>query len=103
MPVNLTSVNSKDAAAMGLAVSWTDCQFVMIVADKGLVSCGVIDVEVMNRFGAAIAITRGTPEKPLVTADDLLAATVAEVTDKAAEYGVQPGMTGQEALDLLGG
>jgi len=103
MAVNVVPVASKNAACLGLMVSWEGCQFVMIVADKGLVSCGVIDNAVMERFSAAIAIARGTPEKPLRTVDDLLSARIADVTTKAAEYGVAVGMTGEEALSLLSG
>jgi len=103
MPITILPVRGKSAAAMGLAVSWQDSQFVMIVTDKGLVSCGVIDMAVMNRAGAAIAVARGTKEKPLVTVDDLLAARIAEVTEKAAAYGITPGMTGKEALEILSG
>lgn len=103
MPIIISPVRGKSAASMGLAVSWQDSQFIMIVTDKGLVSCGVIDVAVMNRAGAAIAVARGTKEKPLVTVEDLLAAPIAEVTEKAAAYGAAPGMTGKEALEILSG
>lgn len=103
MSIQIESVLTKDSPALGLQVAWSDAQFVMIVAEKGLVSCGVIDKEVMNRFGAAIAIARGTPEKPLKTTDDLLCAAIVEVTEKAAAYGITPGMSGREALERLSG
>ncbi|HOZ47311.1 MAG TPA: DUF1805 domain-containing protein [Candidatus Hydrogenedentes bacterium] len=101
MAITITSMACHGAPASGLAVSWSDSQFVMIIADKGLVACGVVDKEVMERAGAAIAIARGTREKPLKTVEDLLGARIADITAKAAAYGVQPGMSGQEALDLL--
>jgi len=99
--VKTTPVAGKGSPAVGLEVSWIDSQFVMIIAEKGVVACGVIDKGVMERAGAAIAIARGTPQKQLVTVDDLLSAKIQDVTEKAAGYGVTVGMTGREALDIL--
>jgi len=102
MEIKTVPVQAGGKTAQGLMVSWDGGQFVMIVAEKGLVSCGVIDKAVMERFDAAVAIARGTPEKPLKTVEDLLAARIADVTKKAASsFGVGAGMTGQEALGKL--
>lgn len=101
MPIRTFPLNHAGVTAEGLEVSWAGGQFVLIVAPQGLVACGVIDPVVMNRFGAAVAIARGTPECPLVTYEDLLKARVAEVTDAAAEFGIRPGMTGSETLERL--
>ena len=97
MAIRTTPLGNAEA----LEVDWEGGQFVMIVAEKGVLSCGVVDDQVMNRFGAAVAIARGTPENPLVTPDDLLGAKVADVTDEAAARGVEIGMTGAEALAKL--
>jgi len=99
--VKTTPVAGKNSPAVGLEVKWVDSQFVMIIAETGVVACGVIDKDVMERAGAAIAIARGTPQKQLVTVDDLLSAKIQDVTEKAAGYGVANGMTGREALDIL--
>jgi uncharacterized protein YunC (DUF1805 family) len=101
MSISITPVNGNKSAANGLSVTWDGGQFVMIIADKGLVACGIVDFEVALKFNFAIAIAHGSPEKPLVTAEDLLEAKVTEVTEKARELGVKPGMTGREALDKL--
>ncbi|MFP4502698.1 MAG: DUF1805 domain-containing protein [Candidatus Hydrogenedentota bacterium] len=101
MPVNIVPALSKTTPALGIEMSWQDSQCVMIVTEKGMVACGVIDTEVMDRMGAAIAIARGTKEKPLVTTPDLLSASIEEMTGKAAEHGVTVGMTGAEALAML--
>jgi len=101
MKIEMVPVKSGKEDSQGLQVSWQGGQFVMIVTERGLVSCGVIDKEVMGRFGAAVAIARGTPQKPLVTVDDLLGARIADVTREAASYGVEVGMSGKEALEKL--
>ena len=101
MPIQTTPVETPSGIAEGLEVSWDGGQFVMIIGEHGVLSCGVVDDKVMTRFGAAVAIARGTPENPLVTPNDLLAAKVADVTDEAAEKGVTVGMTGADALAKL--
>jgi uncharacterized protein YunC (DUF1805 family) len=99
--VCVQSVPSKGATALGLTAAWEDSQFVVIITKKGMVACGVVDKNVMQNVGAAIAISRGTKEKPLVTIDDLLNAKIMDVTEKAADYGIKVGMSGKEALDIL--
>lgn len=99
--IRIAPVLSKQTPALGLEAGWSDSQFVMILTDKGLVACGVVDKEVIDRAGAAIAIARGTREHPLVTVDDLLRAKIVDMTSKAAAYGVELGMTGEQALAVL--
>jgi len=101
MAIKVEPLVSNNAPALELAVSWEDGQFVMIVTKKGLVSCGIVDMAVMEEFGAAIAVAKGTPERPLKTADDLLSARIVDLTKKASLYGVNIGMTGKEALEKL--
>ena len=103
MSITITPVNSLNTASSGLSVQWEGGQFVMIITSKGLVSCGIIDKNVVEKVGYATAIAYGTPEKQLVSVDDLLEATIREVSSKAAELGVCPGMTGREALEKLSG
>lgn len=102
MPVSSHRIESEGVPAEALQVSWQGGQFVILVAPNGLVACGVVDPAVMDRFGAAVAVARGTPECPLVTAEDLLAARIVEVTGAAASLGISVGMTGAEALAKLG-
>ncbi len=101
MSININSVTAGTGAASGLSVGWDGGQFVVIVASKGLVACGIVDPAVAEKFGFAVAIARGTPEKPLATSEDLLAASIVEVSSKAAEYGIRKGMSGKEALEKL--
>ncbi len=99
--ISIVPVGGEGAAASGLSVSWEGGQFVIVVAARGLVACGIVDPAVSEKFGFAVAIARGTPERPLVTPDDLLGARIAEVSAKAAERGIVAGMTGREALARL--
>ncbi|MBN1573510.1 MAG: DUF1805 domain-containing protein [Deltaproteobacteria bacterium] len=99
--VKVVPVTAKGGPALGIEASWIGSQFVMIIADRGLVACGVIDVSIMDRVGAAVAVARGTPERQLIVVDDLLNAKIQDMTERAGSLGVEVGMTGREALDIL--
>lgn len=101
MSINITGVETKGKPATGVSVVWDDGQFVFIVASKGLVACGAIDADVLDKFNFAVTVSEGTPEKPLITPDDLLEAKVMKLTKKAEELGIKLGMSGKEALEKL--
>jgi uncharacterized protein YunC (DUF1805 family) len=101
VPVNITAVKANGGAASGISVVWDDGQFVVISAPKGLVACGAIDVEVMDKADLAVAVSEGTIEHPLVTPDDLLKAEIMRITARARELGIEIGMSGEEALEKL--
>lgn len=86
---------------LGTSFRWPGGQYCAIHTDQGIIGCGLYDVAVANRFAMAIAIARGTPEHPLYEPEDLLTARIVEVSEAAAERGVRPGQTGEEALRLL--
>ncbi|WFN34160.1 YunC family protein [Methanogenium sp. S4BF] len=71
--------------------------------EHGLVGCGAIDVAALGGFGYAAARIR-PPEgqTSVATADDLLRGIVKEANAAAEQRGVRVGMTGEEALALLG-
>lgn len=68
----------------------------LVKAAGGFVGCGYFDVAVANRVGDAVAIVTGVK-----TIDDLLAAPVVRMSDKARELGVAEGMSGRDALMRL--
>ncbi|UCD85527.1 MAG: DUF1805 domain-containing protein, partial [Deltaproteobacteria bacterium] len=92
-------VITESGSATGLSMEWEGGQIVIIVAEKGLVACGAIDVKVMDAFNAVVAVAKGTPQSPLKTPDDLLATKIVDATSKAKELGIAAGMKGEEALD----
>lgn len=68
----------------------------VISGRKGCLSCGYLSMASFERNGDAAAIVRGVD-----TYDDMLVAKVQEVSNLARELGVEPGMTGQQALELF--
>ena len=68
----------------------------LVKAAGGFVGCGYFDVAVADRVGDAVAIVTGVK-----TIDEVLAAPVVRLSDRAREAGVTEGMTGREAALLL--
>lgn len=89
------------AACRGLSCRWEGGQYVAVVAPRGIVACGIFDLAVCERFGFAVALAHGSPEAPLVAPDDVLRARVDTVSSAARAAGIEPGMTGAEALARL--
>lgn len=87
--------------ATGISVQWDNGQFTLIVADKGILGCGIFDPKILEEFKMAGALCRGKPEKPLRRPEDLLKAKIKEVSSAGKKLGLKKGMTGKEALARL--
>lgn len=91
----------KNGCAIGISNRWQQGQYCSILTAAGIVGCGIYDVKTAGEFGQAIAIAKGTPENPLVDPEDLFEAKIVAMTPKAAELGVEIGMCGRDAVELL--
>ena len=87
--------------AIGISNRWNQGQYCSILTPAGIVGCGIYDVETAAEFGQAIAICKGTPEVPLVEPEDLYESLIVNATTRAREMGIQDGMTGREAVEIL--
>jgi len=87
--------------AIGMSHRWQQGQYCSILTELGIVGCGIYDLKTAAEFGQAIAIAKGTPEIPLVEPEDLFEAKIVGMTPKAASFGIQIGMTGKEAVELM--
>ena len=96
-----TIIETARGQAVGAAYAWPGGQYCAIHTHRGLVGCGIYDVKIAGEFGMAVAIARGTPARPLREPEDLLGATIVEVSPPAEKLGLRPGMTGKEALETL--
>jgi uncharacterized protein YunC (DUF1805 family) len=91
----------RNGCAIGISNRWRRGQYCMILTEAGLVGCGIYDIKTAAEFGQAVAIARGTPEKPLVNPEDLFEARIVDATAPARKLGIEIGMTGREAVELL--
>lgn len=67
----------------------------VLTAAKGYIMCGYLNREAAETFGDAACVISGA------SFADLLANPVKAVTPEAEKLGIQPGMTGAEACDIL--
>lgn len=87
--------------AIGISNRWKNGQYCSILTEAGIVGCGIYDIETPAEFDQAIAIAKGTPAQPLVDPEDLLGARIVDATPKAKALGIEIGMTGKEAVELM--
>jgi uncharacterized protein YunC (DUF1805 family) len=94
-------LNTPHGQALGTSYRWPGGQYCAIHTSRGIVGCGIYDVNIAGEFGMAVAIARGTPAKPLCEPEDLYEAKIVEASEPARKLGIEPGMTGMEALTKL--
>jgi uncharacterized protein YunC (DUF1805 family) len=94
-------IDTPHGQAIGSSFRWPTGQYCALHTDRGFVGCGIYDVHTAGEFGIAVAIARGTPQKPLCEPEDLFDAKIVDVSEPAKKLGITPGMTGREALDKL--
>lgn len=80
----------------GFLLGAHNASLVLVTAAKGCVMCGYLNMETAERLGDAACIVTGVRGF-----EDLLDAKIVKVSSKAADPGVNEGMTGRKALELL--
>jgi uncharacterized protein YunC (DUF1805 family) len=65
----------------------------LIIADKGFVMCGFLNIEAAEKLGVVAAMVSGVR-----SFEDVLNAPVRAITSRAKSLGVEAGMKGAEAL-----
>jgi uncharacterized protein YunC (DUF1805 family) len=92
--ISIESIRVDGKSFMGMKVELPESPpLLLIVAEKGFVMCGFLNVEAAERLNVAAAMVSGVK-----TFDDVLNAQVKAVTSKAKSLGVEVGMKGAEAL-----
>lgn len=87
--------------ALGISNRWEGGQYCALMTSRGLVGCGIYDIDCANEFNFAFALAKGTPQHPLVEPEDLFQARIVKVSNRARDLGISEGMTGLEALAML--
>ncbi|HIG67206.1 MAG TPA: DUF1805 domain-containing protein [Porticoccaceae bacterium] len=68
----------------------------IIKGESGLLACGYINAETCDKMGEACAIVNGVSNH-----DEMLKSTISAVSDAALALGVEVGMSGLEAIELM--
>jgi len=92
MPVKVDGKNCQ-----GLRVDLPEsAPLLLIIAEKGFVMCGFLNIEAAERLGVVAAMVSGVK-----SFEDVLNAQVKAATSKAESLGVETGMKGAEALKRM--
>ncbi|MDH7477605.1 MAG: DUF1805 domain-containing protein [Candidatus Bathyarchaeota archaeon] len=95
--INVASLKVDGKTCFGLRVELPDSPpLLVIIADKGFIMCGFLNMDAAERLGVAAAMVSGVK-----TFNNVLNAEVRAVTSKAEKFGVKAGMKGAEALKLM--
>ncbi len=89
-------IELKNGTAVGLKMDMEHAPLLVIKAPKGFVMCGYLNIDTAQRLGDVAVKVTGVG-----SFDDVLAASVVESTTAAQNIGIQEGMTGQAALELM--
>jgi uncharacterized protein YunC (DUF1805 family) len=92
--IEVTTVKVDGKACLGLKVDLPESPpLLLIVAEKGFVMCGFLNIEAAEKLGVSAALVSGVK-----SFEDVLNAEVKAATTKAKNLGIEAGMKGSEAL-----
>jgi uncharacterized protein YunC (DUF1805 family) len=86
-------VDGKNCLGLRVDLPESPAPLLLIVAEKGFVMCGFLNVEAAERIGVSAAVVSGVK-----TFEDVLSAPIKALTVKAKSLGVEEGMKGEDAL-----
>jgi len=95
--ISVMSVKVYDKTCLGVRIELPDSPpLLLVIAEKGFVMCGFLDVDVAEKLGVAAAVVSGVK-----SFEDVVNAQVKAVTSEAKNLGVEAGMKGADALKCL--
>lgn len=95
--ISVISVKVYDKTGLGLKVELPDSPpLLLVVAEKGFVMCGFLNVDAAEKIGVSAAMVSGVK-----SFEDVLDAEIKTVTSKAKKLGVNVGMKGVDALKQM--
>lgn len=95
--INVVSLKVDGKSCLGVKAELPNSPpLLLVVAEKGFVMCGFLNVEAAEKLDVAAVMVSGVK-----TFEDVLNAQVKALTSKAKSLGVEVGMKGAEALKLM--
>ena len=88
-------------SAKGYVIPIGFWNLVFASTDKGLISCGAIDVFALDKYAYPAARVRSSTGGKIETIDDLLSGIIKDANSGAKKMGIVEGMRGKEALEKL--
>jgi uncharacterized protein YunC (DUF1805 family) len=96
--IDVSSLKVDGKTCLGMRVDLPDCSapMLLIMAEKGFVMCGFLNMETAEKLNVAAAVVSGVK-----TFEDVLNAQVKTITSKAKGFGVEISMKGSDALKRM--
>jgi len=95
--ISVMTVKVDGKTCLGMRAELPDSPpLLLIIAGKGFVMCGFLNIDAAEKLGVAAAMVSGVK-----TFEDVLNAQIKTMTSKAKGFGVEAGMKGAEALKRM--
>jgi len=91
--IEIEQIKAGDRQCLGLRVDLKPAPLLLIIGEKGVLSCGFLNVDAAEKLGMAAAVVTGVR-----TFEDVLNAEVKSLTTEAEKLGAKAGQKGIEAL-----
>jgi uncharacterized protein YunC (DUF1805 family) len=89
-------IQLEKGCALGLHFEMQKYPLLVIRAEKGFLMCGYLNISAAETLGDTAARVKGVSNF-----EDMLKAQLVEITQMAKNLGIEPGMTGREALEKM--
>ncbi|AQS55865.1 YunC family protein [Novibacillus thermophilus] len=98
--VQLKPMKFDNELVMGIEVQLPKTNLLIVATDIGYIMCGALDIDLLNTRLADRDIVAGRAVG-VKTMEELLEAPLESVTHSAEKHGIQPGMTGRQAVQKM--
>ena len=92
----IEQIQLENGCALGLRFEMQKYPLLVIRAQKGFLMCGYLNTGAAETLGDVAAKVKGVQNF-----EDMLKVSVVEVTELARKLGIEPGITGREALEKM--
>lgn len=94
----LKSFNVENKIVVGLKVDVLNPPLLLIIGERGVLSCGYFDLKTAEKFNSPVAIVKGVKNF-----EDMWNAEVQDLTESASRLGVVKGERGETAIRKFSG
>ena len=92
----IEQIQLENGCALGLRFEMQKYPLLVLRAQKGFLMCGYLNTGAAETLGDVAAKVKGVQNF-----EDMLKVSVVEVTELARKLGIEPGITGREALEKM--
>ena len=96
MKIETGDITIAGRKVLGVKVELPEAPLLLLIAPKGYVMCGYLNVDMAEKLGQVAAIVTGVK-----SFEDVLNAKIVRTTSKAKELGIRNSILGREALKLM--